>query len=336
MTIPDNPAGPAFRQALTRIFPRNPNANWLNVTAMLADVAFETDAAGRFEAFGQSSILGIPAAELIGRHLSDFCKLTGNTASAANSFSTIFATLSRQSLVWRGVVTLTRADGALGNYQIFLAPKPAQETAPKAHKPSGRGAEMAGAYGLLIDMHAPELQMLTPAAGRVAGMLDPQTGLWSAATFAEETGRRFDRLDVEGLPGTLILLGFGRTPAVGHNAVAARLAQELRDIIRPTDILGRISTTIFGLWCDGMDDLAGAERAARFCQRLPSALPGDPCISIGLVARWPGNMDDPKTLIEQATIALLQADKVAQTAADAGSTEPVTKGTWRVWNPQRT
>jgi GGDEF domain-containing protein len=162
---------------------------------------------------------------------------------------------------------------------------------------------MAGAYGLLIGMDVPELQMLTPVGGRAIGMLDAQTGLWSASTFAEETGRRFDRLDVEGLPATLLLLGFGRIPAIGHNAVAERLAQELRDVSRPSDILGRINATTFGLWCDGMDDLTGAERAAKFCQRLRAVLPGNPSISVGLVARWPGNIEEPEALIKQASTA---------------------------------
>jgi GGDEF domain-containing protein len=330
MTTSDRSAGPAFRQALTRVFPRNPNTHWLNVAAMLADVAFEADHFGRFTAFGQSTVLGIPAAQLISKNLSEFCKLTGNSASASNSFSPIFATLSRQSLVWRGVVSVTRGDGSQGNYQIFLAPKPPEDA--KARKESDG---MTGAYGLLVDMNAPELQMLTPAADRAAGMLDVQTGLWAAVAFAEEAGRRFDRLDVEGLPGTMLLLGFSGTPAIGHNAVAARLAQELRDVSRPTDVLGRISPSIFALWCDGMDDLTGAERAAKFCQRLPAALPGNPNISVGLVARWPGNMDDPQTLIKQAESALQNAERVAQAAADAGSDEPVAKGTWRVWNEKR-
>jgi GGDEF domain-containing protein len=334
MTLSDRSGAPAFRQALTRVFPRNPNTHWLNIAALLADVAFETDHFGRFTAFGQSSVLGTPAGLLIGQNISAFCKLTGNSASASNSFSPIFATLTRQSMVWRGVVTLTRAEGREGDFQIFLAPKP-PEDGGKPRKDADVDSAMIGAYGMLIDLNTPELRMPAPVTERALGMLDQQTGLWSAATFADETLRRFDRLDVEGLPGTLLLLGFARTPAVGHHAVATRLAQELRDVSRPTDILGRINTTTFAVWCDGMDDLTGAERAARFCQRLPAELPGNPCISVGLVARWPGNMDDPQILIKRAGKALQQAEQVAQEAADAGSSEPVINGTWRVWNPQR-
>ncbi len=334
MTSSDRSSAPVFSQAFTRAFARNPNSHWLHIAGMLADVAFETDALGRFAMFGQSSVLGIPSARLLGRNISELCRLTGNSASASSSFGSIFTALSREKRVWRGLVSLARGDGRTGNYQIFLAPKP-PAAGGKPRRAGTTEAAIAGAYGLLIDIDAPEFQMAAPAAARAIGMLDPQTGLWSAPRFAQETGRRFDRLDVEGLPGTLLLLGFSRTSAIGHNAVAAALAQELLDVSRPTDILGRINSTTFAVWCDGMDNLTGAERAARFCQRLPVELPGNPCISVGLVARWPGNMEDSQMLIDQAMTALQHADRVAQEAADVGSADPVAKGTWRVWNPQR-
>ena len=325
MTLSDRSGAPAFRQALTRVFPRSSNTHWLNIAAMLADAAFEIDASGRFMAFGQATILGYPTGQLVGRHISDFCKLIGKGSGAAD-FSGVYATLN-QSLNWRGAVTVIRADGGQGNYQMSLAPKPPERG--EARNP-GRESAM-GAYGLLIELGAFEA---APSASEASPMLDPQTGLWTAPAFAEESGRRFDRLDVEGLPGTLLLLGFSRVPAVGRNAVAIRLAQELRDVSRPTDVVGRIDPMTFALWCDGMDDLTGAERAAKFCQRLPAALPGNPSISVGLVARWPGNMEEPPALIKQAETALRHAERVAAKAAEAGSNEQVAKGTWRVWNPK--
>jgi GGDEF domain-containing protein len=331
MTPPERPAGPAFRRALSRVFPRRANVHWLDIAALLADMAFETDHLGAFTAFAKAEVLGIPAQRLIGKNIAAFCRLPANGASPPGGFGAIFAALTPENRIWRGVVTLTRGDGSEGAYRIALALKP-----PQAFSAGGRQAAAAtpGAYGLLVDLLAPELQMLPYASDRAAGMLDAQTGLWSAAAFAEEAARRFDRLDVEGLPGTLILLGFSRTPKIGQHAVAIRLAQELRDVSRPTDIIGRIDVTTFALWCDGMDDLTGAERAARFCQRLPAALPGNPNISVGFVARWPGNMEDTPGLLKQAETALRHAERVAKAAADAGSTEPVAKGTWRVWNPQ--
>jgi GGDEF domain-containing protein len=301
-----------------------PATHWLNIASMLADLAFETNIGGRFTAFGSADVLGYPAADLLGLKLSDLFAMKADSDLNPTEFGSIVATLYSRNLQWHGIVVLQRADGTQGNYQLFLAPKTAR---------AGVDDSGDGAYGLLIDRDAPGLRVLAPDSERASTMLDPQTGLWSAATFADEAARRFDRLDVEGLPGTLLLLGFSRTPQVGRNAVAARLAEELRDIIRPTDLLGRLDATTFALWCDGMDDLTGAERAARFCQRLPATLPGQPCISVGLAARWPNKTEDVATLIRQASAALRHADRVSQEAADAGSTESIAMGTWRVWNP---
>jgi len=309
-----------------------PATHWLNIAAMLADLAFETDTAGRFTAFGGTDVLGYAAQNLLGRSLADLFALRADAAIEPASFSAIFSTIYSRNAEWRGVVVLQRADGSEGNFQLFLAPKFAAHTDADGNRDLAIGSG-DGAYGLLIDLDAPELRALAPDAERGKAMLDPQTGLWAAATFADEAARRFDRLDVEGLPGTLLLLGFSRTKPIGRNAVAIRLAEELRDIIRPTDLLGRLDATTFALWCDGMDDLTGAERAARFCQRLPAALPGEPCISVGLAARWPNKAEDAATLIRQASIALRHANRIAQAAADAGSTESVATGTWRAWNP---
>jgi GGDEF domain-containing protein len=329
-----------------------PRANWLNIAALLTDIAFETDLAGGFTAFGGPDVLGYAAPDLLGQNLGDLVALSADFDSGATSIGAIFASLHSRKIAWRGIVGLQRADGTQGVYQLFLAPRLA---APRLAAPrlvalkravsrlgpqavpdpaAETAAEWAdGVYGLLINLDAPTLRVVAPGAqfGRV--MLDPQTGLWSAASFADAVGRRFDRLDVEGLPGTLLLLGFSRTPPVGRGAVATQLAEELRDIIRPTDLLGRLDATTFALWCDGMDDLTGAERAARFCQRLPAGLPGPPCISVGLAARWPGKAEDAATLIRQAAAALRHAERVSQAAADAGSTESVASGTWRAWNP---
>jgi GGDEF domain-containing protein len=298
--------------------------HWLNIAGMLADLAFETNLGGRFTAFGSTDVLGHRAAGLIGEKLSGLFALKSDLTLDSNAFGNIVTTIYSRKIIWRGMVTVQRADGSQGSYRLLLAPKNA------LHGAEGR---IDGAYGMLIDLDRQESALLTPEAERTDAMLDPQTGLWSAATFTEEAARRFDRLDVEGLPGTLLLLGFSRTPPVGREAVAIRLAEELRDIIRPTDLLGRLDATTFALWCDGMDDLTGAERAARFCQRLPAALPGQPCISVGLAARWHNKHEDAPTLIRQAVAALRQADRVSQEAADAGSDESVSMGTWRVWNP---
>jgi len=294
------------------------NVPWLDVAAMLSDVAFETDPSGRFVSFGQQSVLGFPSAQLIGRNISDLFLFRSEIASGASNFGSVFATLGRLDQIWRGVVTVERADGSLGDYQIFLGPK-------LPHSPNGTDAAFSGTYGQLFDLDSQELNLLKAGAGRGQTMIDPQTGVWSLASFAVETGRRFDRLDVANLPGTLLLLGFGNSRPIGRDVLAERLADELRETIRPTDILGRVNATSFGLWCDSMDNATAVKRAERFCGRLPGLLPGSPSISIGMVVRVAGNLEEPETLIGQAQAALQKAEAVAG---------PEGNGTWRVWAAQ--
>ena len=145
----------------------------------------------------------------------------------------------------------------------------------------------------------------------------PRPGSGRPAPSREEIARRFDRLDVEDLPGTLLYLGFSRAPAELHSAVAMRLAEELRDIVRPTDLLGRIDATTIGLWCDGMDHLTGGERAAKFCTQLPAILPERTPITVGVAPRWAGSGDDTATVIEHAAVALRLAEIADRTRTPA-------------------
>ena len=147
----------------------------------------------------------------------------------------------------------------------------------------------------------------------------------TSASYSE-IARRFDRLDVEELPGTLLYLGFSRAPAALRCAVAMRLADELRDVVRPTDLLGRIDASTVALWCDGMDHLTGGERAAKFCTQLPAILPERALITAGVATRWPGNGDDAAAATEHAAIALRLADMATERA-----TTPDLAGAWRVY-----
>ncbi len=278
---------------------------WLAVAGMLSDSAFETDREGRFTAVSAGGVLGHPASELIGR---DMAELFGAPDGA---FRVILDAIFAEAVVWHGRIELTCADGSSGIYRLALAPKRDGQR------------DVTGAHGLLLDLGAPELGGCGNDFGfRVADLLDPDTGLWAAPSFIEQAARRFDRLDVEDKPGTLLFLGFARAAEHLHTAIAMRLTEELREIVRPTDLLGRIDRTTIALWCDGMDHLTGAERASRFCTHLPASLPDRVLISVGLVTRWPGNADDPHSLIARAGIALADA---------AAATERESIGSWRVW-----
>jgi GGDEF domain-containing protein len=298
-----------------------PSTGWLAVAAMLTDLAFETDAMGRFTAFGPGKVLGQPAQHLVGVEAASL--LTGpadEDGLSAAQFRAIITTICTECLAWHGKVRLAQVEGGSAVYRLSLAPRI-------------MGGTVTGTYGVLFELNAPEPALPTPQNRRTADpdsrhatMLDAETGLWSARTFAEEIARRFDRLDVEELPGTLLYLGFSRSPAALQSAVAMRLAEELRDIVRPTDLLGRIDTTTIALWCDGMDHLTGGERAAKFCTQLPAMLPERTVISVGVAPRWAGSMDDSGSVIEHASIALRLADMATERAA-----APEACGAWRVW-----
>lgn len=296
--------------------------SWLPVGAMLADLAFETDPLGRFTAFGPGRVLGRQAAELMGLELASL--LTGPTAEeealGASELRSIITTICVECVAWHGRVRLSGPDGAGHLYRLSLAPRL-------------MGTIVAGTYGLLFDLEAPELSLpdrhegVTEEAGfRLASVLDTETGLWTGSTFADEISRRLDRLDVEGQPGTLIYLGFSRAAEKLRPAVAMRLAEELRDIVRPTDLLGRVDENTIGLWCDNMDHLTGGERAAKFCTALPPLLPGQTLITVGVAPRWAGSGEDAGTIMEHAAVTLRLADFASAQPRGAG---PVSA--WRVW-----
>ena len=301
---------------------REPPAHWLNIAAMLADLAFETDAMGRFSAFGPGKVLGQPAANLVGVEMATL--LAGGDETeiemSATQFRTIITTICTECVAWHGKVRISQIDGTAAMFRLSLAPRIA-------------GGTVTGTYGLLFDMDSPELTLPDGHAGHAGdpalthnAMLDSETGLWSSRTFTDEIARRFDRLDVEDRPGTLLYLGFSRAPSHLHAPVAMRLAEELRDVVRPTDLLGRIDQTTIALWCDNMDHLTGGERAAKFCSHLPSILPESTVVTVGVAPRWSGSGDDAATVIEHASVALRLADMAA---ARSGELTPA--GAWRVW-----
>jgi len=284
--------------------------SWLGPATALADAAFELDLQGRFTAFGADTAFGYEAESLLGSPADHLFNLPDG------ALQSVIADLGFQAGTWLGKAAIRQASGTVGIYRLALTAWPLN-------------AAPACIIGLLTDLKVPLIDISTQddagalaAALQVSQLLCPSTGLWSLASFIDQTSRRFDRLDVEDRPGTLLLLGFAAAPVSQQTPVALSLSEELREIIRPTDLLGRIAPAIIGLWCDGMDHLTGAERAARFCKYLPATVPDHVLISAGVATRWPGSADDPETMIERAGSALAEAE--AATARDA-------TGHWRVW-----
>jgi GGDEF domain-containing protein len=310
MTAAPFPASAAFAPT--------PALSWLAVAAMLTDLVFETDPQGRFSGFGPGKVLNQPSANLLGVELATLLAPGEDEPDAlsAAQFRAIIATICTECVAWHGRVRLLLIHGGTGLYRLSLAPRMA-------------GGKVIGTYGMMFDLEAPELalpHLPAPPPPLHSTLLDVETGLWLGRTFADEIARRFDRLDVEELPGTLLYLGFSRAPAHLRSAIVMRMAEELRDIVRPTDLLGRIDETTVALWCDNMDHLTGGERAARFCTTLPALLPERSLITVGVAPRWPGSGDDPSSVMEHAAVALRLADMAVERAK--GET---TSGAWRVW-----
>ncbi len=277
---------------------------WLASAAWLADAVFETDLRGNFTAFGDARFLGFEARQLLGTAIDSLFGFSGYLAG-------IIAGLPAAGGQWQGQLTLRRADAEPHPYRLALALR------------AGRLLTQTAVTGLLINLEAgANTQPDATRRSASAALLCPDTGLWLLASFAEQAARRFDSLDVEGRPGTLILLGFGEAEAVFHTPIAISIAEEMREIIRPTDLLGRITPVVIALWCDGMDHLTGAERATRLCKYLPSATPGQSLLSLGLATRWPGSADDPEVLLTRAMAALHTAEVI--TARD-------NTASWHVW-----
>ncbi len=302
MTTPDQ----------TSLGNRTEATSWLGVATMLADLAFETDCDGRFTAFGPGKVLGQPPAALLDSSFASLFLLKGGDIDQAEEdFAAIFNTVCKECIAWRGNVRLVRLSPAPATYRLTLAPRIVNGT-------------VAGSYGLLFELPAPEPQAVVGTAA--PPMLDHETRFWTANIFADELARRFDRLDVEELPGTLLFLGFSRGQPAHYSPNAMRIADELRDVVRPTDLLGRMDQSTIALWCDGMDHLTGAERAARFCTQLPAILTDGCLITAGVATRWAGRADDPRTVMERAFVALRLAD-----LATERQTDPTAPGAWRVW-----
>ena len=149
---------------------------------------------------------------------------------------------------------------------------------------------------------------------------DLLTGLPSRRSFLEEVRRRFDRLDRNAEPGTLLSIDIDRFGLLndmhgqdrGDDALR-HVAAVLRDTFRPTDLVCRTACDEFAVWLDGADNFAAAERADFLCQNGVTILfDGAPCrigFSIGLASRPPRSLEDIDSLCRRADLAMMNAKR---------------------------
>jgi diguanylate cyclase (GGDEF)-like protein len=165
------------------------------------------------------------------------------------------------------------------------------------------------------DLAASVAMLLRVAVGAGMGQvgIDRLTGIPNRRWFLDEADRHIDRLDLDVLVGTLLLVDIDDLRRVNltlgraqGDRILIRMATQLRAMVRPSDIVARVGADEFAIWQDGMDHLTAAERAEALCTRrlfqdLPDGL--GVTFSIGIASRDPGSAEDVRTLLRRAHMA---------------------------------
>ena len=148
---------------------------------------------------------------------------------------------------------------------------------------------------------------------------DPLTGLLNRRAFLEDAARRIDRLEGEGLPGTMMFIDLDRLKQVndthGHEAGDAAIklcAGLLTRTFRPTDLIARLGGDEFAVWLDGADSLTAAERAEDLRLATPAEMAHLTAgmesmgMSIGIATREPGRGETLEELMGRADATMYQ------------------------------
>ena len=149
---------------------------------------------------------------------------------------------------------------------------------------------------------------------------DPLTGLLNRRAFMEEIERCAERLDREGLPGTLLFVDLDNFKEVndeqGHemgDQVLVQLSILLRATVRPTDLVARLGGDEFALWLNGADHMTAAERAEHLRIQVPREM-GDLSedrtlrlgVSIGIATRSANSAEQIDSVLRRADAAMYQ------------------------------
>lgn len=152
---------------------------------------------------------------------------------------------------------------------------------------------------------------------------DPLTGLLNRRAFMEEMGRHIARLDRESEAGTLMYVDLDAFKAVndrlGHamgDKVLVHLADMLRRMVRPSDLIARLGGDEFAVWLSGADRMTAAERADQLCKaarvELPALLPDEALglgVSVGIAMRGAGSRESIEDLTRRADMAMYEVKR---------------------------
>ncbi len=155
---------------------------------------------------------------------------------------------------------------------------------------------------------------------------DPLTGLLNRRAFMEEASRRLDRLERDGVPGTLLFLDLDRFKQLndqkGHDVGDAALVvigELLHRTFRSSDLVARLGGDEFAVWMDGTDSLSAAERAEVLRLATPQELAhlsaGDSIamsMSIGIATREAGSDEMLDQVIQRADQAMYQVKRTGR------------------------
>jgi diguanylate cyclase (GGDEF)-like protein/PAS domain S-box-containing protein len=158
---------------------------------------------------------------------------------------------------------------------------------------------------------------------RHQALTDPLTGLLNRRAFMEEMRRHIARLDREANTGTLMYVDLDGFKAVndrlGHavgDKVLVHLADMLRKLVRPSDLIARLGGDEFAVWLSGADHMTAAERADQLCRsaktELPALLPEDVPhlgVSIGIARRRAGSPEPIEDLTRRADMAMYEVKR---------------------------
>jgi diguanylate cyclase (GGDEF)-like protein/PAS domain S-box-containing protein len=155
---------------------------------------------------------------------------------------------------------------------------------------------------------------------------DPLTGLLNRRAFMEEMRRQVSRLDRESEAGTLMYVDLDAFKAVndrlGHatgDQILVHVADLLRRLVRPSDLIARLGGDEFAVWLSGADHMTAAERADHLCKSAPiemqALLPETFAglgLSVGIAMRRAGSRESIEDLTRRADMAMYEVKRTGR------------------------